>query len=424
MSRYDVVVIGAGMAGLTTACQLAQNNQKVLVVATGIGAVILASGCIDVLGYQPTDSMEPVKNPASKFGDFLAERPDHPYNLVGQANLEAGVQAFLNLVNQNGLDYQGDLNHNWLLPSAVGAVHPTCLAPTSLTKGDLSAKESMLIVGFSELRDFYPTLISQNLNEQDLAKSEPFIIPDMSIPVAAKMNATPIELAHAFEQADFRRQVVNAIKGQSKNFQRIGFPAVLGLQQHRAVVADLEKQLGQPVFEISALPPSIPGRRLYEVLKQALLQAGGRIIIGSKVVDGTIEAGRVTQIRIETASRLKPIQAKNYVLATGGLFGGGLEAHQDGRVTEQVFGLPTTAETNRHKWFHKHFISPQGQPVFNYGVKVNQSLNPVNGSDAPLAENLYAVGAILAGSEWAHGRTGDGVSLATAAAVVKQISEQ
>ncbi|MFN8457489.1 MAG: FAD-binding protein, partial [Anaerolineae bacterium] len=227
-----------------------------------------------------------------------------------------------------------------------------------------------------------------------------------------------------FEKPEFRRDVINAVKGKSKGYQRVGFPAMLGLQQHRAVMADLEQGLGKPVFEISALPPSIPGRRLYEALKQAFLQAGGRIIIGSKVADGAIEAGRVTQIRIETASRLKPIVAKHYVLATGGLYGGGLEAHQDGRITEQVFGLPVAASTNRHQWFHQHFISPQGQPVFNYGLKVNQQLQPINGSESPLAENLYAVGAILAGSEWAHGRTGDGIALATAAAVVKQISEQ
>jgi glycerol-3-phosphate dehydrogenase subunit B len=408
------------MAGLTTACQLAQRQQKVLVVATGIGALLLASGCVDVLGFQPADALEPVKNPADKFKDFLSERPDHPYRIVGKANLEAGVQAFLNLVNQAGLDYQGNLNHNWLLPSAAGAVHPTCLAPASLTKGELSTGESMLVVGFKQMRDFYPTLISQNLSEQDLAKADPCLI-DVTIPPAGKVDVTPIEVAHAFEMAEFRREVVNAVKGKSKGYGRIGFPAMLGLQQHHAVVADLEKQLGKPVFEISALPPSVPGRRLYEALKQALLQAGGRIIIGSKVVDGAIEAGRVAQIRIETASRLKPIQAKNYVLATGGLFGGGLEAHQDGRITEQIFGLPVISETNRHHWFHKQFISPQGQPVFNYGLKVNQNLNPINGSQTPLAENLYAVGAIVAGSEWTHGRTGDGIALATAAAVVKQL---
>jgi glycerol-3-phosphate dehydrogenase subunit B len=415
-------VIGAGLAGLTTACQLVQSNQRVLLVATGIGALVLASGCVDVLGFQPGDSTNPVKNPSSQLNDFLAERPDHPYQIVGQANLEAGVQAFLKLVNQNGLDYQGDLTRNWLLPSGAGAIRPTCLAPASLAKGELSTGESMLIVGFSQMRDFYPTLISQNLNEQDLTKAAACLI-DVTIPRAGKVDVVPTEVAHAFEKADFRRQVVNAVKNKSKGYNRIGFPAMLGLDQHREVVADLEKGLGKPVFEISALPPSIPGRRLFEGLKQAFLQAGGRLIIGGKVADGTIEGGRVSQIRLETANRLKPIQAHNYVLATGGIFGGGLEAHQDGIVTEQIFGLPITEETNRHKWFHKNFLSPHGQPIFNYGVKVNQQLKPVNGSGAPLAENLYAVGAILAGSEWTRGRTGEGAALATAAAAVKQISQ-
>jgi glycerol-3-phosphate dehydrogenase subunit B len=420
--RYDTVVIGAGLAGLTTACQLARSNQRVLLVATGIGALVLASGCVDVLGFQPADSTDPVKNPSSQLNNFLAERPDHPYQIVGPANLEAGVQAFLKLVNQNGLEYRGDLTRNWLLPSGAGAVRPTCLAPASLAKGELSTGESMLIVGFNQMRDFYPTLISQNLNEQDLTKAATCLI-DVTIPRAGKVDVVPTEVAHAFEKKDFRRQVVNAIKNKSKGYSRIGFPAMLGLDQHREVVADLEKGLGKPVFEISALPPSIPGRRLFEGLKQAFLQAGGRLIIGGKVADGTIEAGRVSQIRLETANRLKPIQANNYVLATGGIFGGGIEAHQDGTITEQIFGLPITEEANRHKWFHKNFLSPYGQPVFNYGVKVNQQLKPVTGSGAPLAENLYAVGAILAGSEWTRGRTGEGAALATAAAVVKQISQ-
>lgn len=420
MSRYDVVVIGAGLAGLTTACQLAQNNKKVLVTATGIGALLLASGCIDVLGFQPAGSLEPVKNPAGKLDDFLAERPNHPYGIIGRANLETGITNFLKLVNQQGLDYQGDFSRNWLLPSAAGAVHPTCLAPASLAKGDLSSRDSILIVGFSQMRDFYPTLISQNLNEQDLVKAEPCMI-DVTIPRAGKVDVVPTEVAHAFERAEFRREVIKAVKSQSKGFKRIGFPAMLGVRQHREVVADLEKGLDKPVFEISALPPSIPGRRLYDALKEAFLQAGGKLIINGKIVAGTIEGGRVTQVQLETISRIKPIQAQHYVLATGGLFGGGLEAHQDGSVTEQVFGLPIAAETNRHKWFNQHFVSPEGQPIFNYGVKVNERLNPVNGSAVPLAENLYAVGAILAESEWAHGRTGDGLSVATAAAVVKQI---
>lgn len=424
MTRYDTVVIGAGTAGLTTACHLAQSGQKVLVVAKGIGALLLASGSIDVLGFHPADSLTPVKNPAEKLDDFLADRPDHPYNLVGKETLKTGIDQFLQLVNQAGLDYQGDLNRNWMLPSGMGAVHPTCLAPASMVKGDLSTGESMLIVGFNELRDFFPALIAQNINEQKLGVEAGSISLEINIPIAGAMNATPIELAHAFEQDAFRNQVIKAIAAQAKSYDRVGFPAALGIKQHATAVAHLEKQLNRPVFEISSLPPSVPGRRLYEALKAALLEAGGRLIIGSQIVEGTIENGRITQIRMETASRLKAVIANHYVLATGGIFGGGIFADAEGMVTEPIFNLPVAADTNRHHWFEKKFISPTGQPVFNFGVKANSRLQPLNGDSQPVAENLYVAGAVIAGSEWTRGRTGEGIAVATAAAITAQITSQ
>jgi glycerol-3-phosphate dehydrogenase subunit B len=422
MTRYDTVVIGAGTAGLITACHLAQSGQKVLVVAKGMGALLLASGSIDVLGFHPADSLTPVKNPAEKLDDFLTARPDHPYNLVGKETLKAGLDRFLKLVNQAGLDYQGNITQNWMLPSGLGAVHPTCLAPASMVKGDLTTGKSMLIVGFNELRDFFPALIAQNINEQKLGVEAGSLSLDTHIPISGEMNATPIELARAFEQDSFRNQVVKAIAAQAKAYDRVGFPAALGIQAHATVVAQLEKQLNRPVFEISSLPPSVPGRRLYEALKAALLKAGGRLIIGSQVIDGVIENGRITQIRMETASRLKAVKATNYVLATGGIFGGGILADAEGTVSEPIFNLPVAADTNRHLWFEKKFISPTGQPVFNFGVKANARLQPVNGGRRPVAENLYVAGAVIAGSEWTRGRTGEGIAVATAAAITELLA--
>jgi glycerol-3-phosphate dehydrogenase subunit B len=235
------------------------------------------------------------------------------------------------------------------------------------------------------------------------------------------MNVTPIELAHAFESADFRRGVIKAIKDSAKGYDRIGFPAVLGLKQHPEVMADLQKGLDSPVFEISTLPPSVPGRRLYELLKQVLIKAKGRLIIGSKIIDGAIEDGRVSQIRMETVIRPKTLKADNYVLATGGIFGGGVQTDADGQVWESIFGLPVVAETNRHKWFARDFVSPEGQPVDHFGVRVNSQLNPVDENNNPLAENLFVVGASIAGAEWIRGRTGDGVAVSTAAAAAKTI---
>ncbi|MCZ7542112.1 MAG: hypothetical protein M5R40_00570 [Anaerolineae bacterium] len=52
---------------------------------------------------------------------------------------------------------------------------------------------------------------------------------------------------------------------------RVGFPAVLGLYDAARVQAVLADALGAPVFEITTLPPSVPGMRLYHALRARLL---------------------------------------------------------------------------------------------------------------------------------------------------------
>ena len=423
MNRYNTVVIGAGLSGLVTACHLARSGQKVLLVAQGVGALLLTSGCIDVLGFQPASSKKPVKDPLGSLDDFLADNPNHPYGVVGKNTIQTGLTTFQQIIN-GAVTYTGTAEKNWLLPSPAGAIHPTCLAPTSLANGELSQTGSMLIVGFGELRDFYPGYISQNLNAQQLGIEATPLTIEAPPPVSGRINITPIELAKAFEQAGFRESVIAKIKRHSKKFDRVGFPAVLGLTRHKQVLTDLEKKLGITIFEISTLLPSAPGRRLFEALRTAFLQANGRLIIGSKVVDGAIEAGRVTQIRFETSNRLRTVKADNFVLATGGIFGGGIQTDAGGQVWEPVFGLPINAEPDRHKWFSKRFLDSNGQPVARFGVQVNQHLNPVDQNSRPIAPNLYIAGSLMANADWTRGRTGDGLALATAAAITDQITQE
>jgi glycerol-3-phosphate dehydrogenase subunit B len=425
MSRYETIIIGAGLAGLVAACHLARANRKVLVLATGTGALVLASGGIDVLGYQPAEAMTPVKNPLSQWDDFLAERPGHPYRFVSKAALGESLTAFQELVNDETLSYNGSPERNWLLPTAAGAVHPTCLAPTALAKGELSQGGRLLIVGFRQLRDFYPALISQNLNEQNLGVEVAALTIDTPpIPQSQDMNTNPTELACAFQLPDFRREIINRVKGKVKGYDRIGFPAVLGIGEHAEVMVEMERGLDKPVFEIPTLPPSIPGRRLYDRLRHILAEAGGGLIIGAPVLDGTIEGGRVTQIRFESASRPKVVKAGHYILATGGIYGGGILTEAEGgigKVWEPIFGLPVVVDTNRHNWFAPHFLEPKGQPFADYGVQINERFNPVTGVHGPVADNLYIAGSTIAGSDWTRGRTGEGVAVVTATMIANQI---
>lgn len=423
MSAYDTVVIGAGLAGMTAACRLLLAGQKVLVVAKGLGALLLSSAAIDLLGFHPPESPEPVRDPLARLDDFIAQRPDHPYAALGKARVVAGIEQFLQLARGAGLDYRGTINRNWLLPGTAGAIHPACLAPAGLAGGELSQGGRLLIVGFRELRDFYPSLICQNLNAQELGVSATPCLIETPAPAAGKDNVTPLEMARAFEQADFRRKLVQAIKSQIKDSDRVGFPAVLGLSRHDEVMADLHKQLGRPVFEISTLPPSVPGRRLFEALKHTLLKSGGRLLVGSEVVEGKIEAGRVSQVSFSSVNRLETVQADNYVLATGGIFGSGIQTDATGRVWEPIFNLPVVAETDRHQWFAPRFITPGGQPVGSAGIRVDQRLNPVNAAGAVVAQNLYVAGASIAGSNWVSGRTGNGVAVTTALAIAGQLTE-
>ena len=55
----DVVVIGAGLAGLAAAIKAADAGLSVTLVTKGVGGIQLGTGTVDILGYRP----EPVEAP-------------------------------------------------------------------------------------------------------------------------------------------------------------------------------------------------------------------------------------------------------------------------------------------------------------------------------------------------------------------------
>jgi glycerol-3-phosphate dehydrogenase len=419
----DVIVIGAGLAGLVTAWQSATRGLRTKLITKGWGATHWSSGSIDVLGYPPVGSNKPLNSPQAGIEALAKESPTHPYALLGIENVAQGLKAFQDLCQQAGYPMLGTLERNILLPTAIGSIRPTCLIPETMLAGDLSSSEPMLLVGFDGYLDFHPHFAAANLSQQGIPAEAALLEPDR---LASTLRIDSMKLARLFEQPDFRAEVAEAIKPYLGKTARVGFPAILGLRNPVEVLRDLEARLGCRVFEMPGLPPSVPGIRLHHILVDAIRKAGGRVEYGMQVIDFTskqeTEGGHIEAIWTESAARRTPHSARQYILATGGFLGDGIQATYQGYTKEMVFQLPILNSPSRPDWFSRSFNDPEGQPIFKAGVRVDQSLQPINAENKRIYQNVFAIGGTLAGGDFLREASLEGVALGTGYSVAKGLT--
>ena len=415
---YDTVVIGTGLAGLSAALRLAEEGQRVAVLAKGVGATHLAPATIDVLGY----ASGPVGSPRRALPEFAAANAEHPYRRLSVDLLKESIDWFKARLGDHG--YRGDLDENFLVPTAVGAAKPTTLLPETMAAGDLRGGGRFLFVGLRGLKDFFPAYLADNVARAPLPDGASLTTRSVELapPLGEAHDVSGLGFARRFERAEFREAVLSELGSQLVPGESIGFPAVLGLDGAPEVWRDLEARLGHPVFEVPTLPPSVPGIRLFEAMTSALRRAGARLVVGS-TVDGTKTNGaRVEGVVAHTAGRPLTYPARSFVLATGGFASGGLELDSSGNVRETVFELPVAGLPGpdqprfEHGYFDEH-------PLSRAGVAIDERMRPVNADGGPVYENLYAAGATLGGAvPWREG-SGNGISLASGYAAASAILE-
>ncbi|MFN2467078.1 MAG: glycerol-3-phosphate dehydrogenase subunit GlpB [Gaiellaceae bacterium] len=409
----DVVVVGAGLAGLTAALRLAESGLRVVVVAKGVGATHLGGGTIDVLGYAP----ERVESPAGALPEFTAAHPEHPYAGLPPEALAASVDWLQQRVAP--LRYVGGLAENFLLPTAVGAAKPSAVVPETMAAGDLRGGGAVAIVGLRGLRDFYAAYLADNLGQAASVSARAL---ELELPPDGNAEPGGLGFARRFEQAEFRTALVRELGGRLEAEEWVGFPAVLGLTRAAGAWSELQERLGRPVFEIPTLPPSIPGMRLFQALTTAFRAAGGRLLIGPEISGGETSGGRVEAVVAQAAARTVTHRARWFVLASGGFAAGGLELDSYGEVREPVFGLPVAGVPERGRRFDPGYF--EEQPLSRAGLAVDERQRPVGEEGRPVFDNLYAAGAMLAGAvPWREG-SGNGISLATGYAAASAILER
>jgi glycerol-3-phosphate dehydrogenase subunit B len=339
---------------------------------------------------------------------------EHPYARLGRERILTAMAHFQELTSRGGIPYAGSFHANVLIPTTLGTFRPTCLVPETMEKGNLSRPGQVLLLGFAGFKDFSPKMAADNLN---LLQSEGKIAPSFRAgnPVRLDANGKALNslgLADAFDEAGSRRKLIEQLKRSLKREERLGIPAVLGLRFAHEVWIAMERSLGVEIFEIPTPPPSVPGLRLYQLIRSRLQQKGARILIGVSPIKFFSEFGRIKRIALGDREKGPIYTASAFILATGKFFGGGMDSVR-GRVFEPLLDLPVKFPHQRRDWFRSSLLVPEGQPFNSFGVEVNHDLQPVDVRGKVVYSNLFAAGGILAHGDSMAEKSGGGVAIST-----------
>jgi glycerol-3-phosphate dehydrogenase subunit B len=399
--HFDAVVIGAGTAGLVAGTRLAQSGARVCVLAKGIGSTHLSPATIDVLGYAP----EPVTKKLGKaLEQLISARPDHPYALVGSETVVEAIRWFAQTVADGplpGYTYTGSSARNLLFPSALGALRPSALVPETMAAGDSAQLARVCIVGTPALRDFHPSLCAANLQTAGIGARA------VNLKLRfERADESTLGIARRFDDPGWRARFCAELLPALRAEEHVGLPAMLGLRDPHGVLIDLEQRLGRRVFEIPTLPPSVPGMRLYEILRSALRAAGGRLVLGPEVLACERDGDRLASVSTRAAGRDLRYVAPWFVLASGGFASGAIELDSCWVTRERVLGLPLRGlPGDGEPRFVGDYLAEQ--PMARVGVAVDGELR------AQGTENVLVAGAALPGAVPWREHSGEGVALAS-----------
>ncbi len=436
------------MAGLVAGIIAAENDLETLVLRTGQSATAYSSGAIDIIGYPPeglalkeylSDVEVPFKTPLDGLRAILSLYPFHPYGVIGlRADDEKVMDSVITHVKESiswlkerlagsCAALVGDFDRNISPITVLGTTKPTCLIQKTMWSDTLrSNPENVLIfAGFRGHAEFDALSATRAYLENQLRTGEPphkigHCVLEIA-PFGKPYNISSIEIARHFDHDGSVDEFVSAVKPHVDQLgaTHVAVPPVLGIEQASRNQAAIQKQLGAEVFELVAVPPSVPGFRFQRAMDRAFKDVGGTLLIGHQARSAIIKNDMVESIVAQSPRREVIFTPKTVVLASGKFIGGGLEADENG-IRESVFDLmPVTndlypAEEVRPANHTNMFsLSPDGHAVFGAGLAVDMDFRPIDADGVERARNLFCAGSILAKYNYSLEKSGLGVALST-----------
>ena len=417
--KYDLAIIGAGMTGMAAAVFAAKRGLSTVIVGSLVESWF-TSGLIDLMGVHPVESGTTWQDPWAAIEAVSKDIPDHPYAHISREYIKASIREYYAWLDDAGLPYRFEEGQNSCLITAFGSIKTTHAVPQTMWPGvaAFSSKAPCLIVDFKGLKGFSASLLAERL-KVEWPGLKALSVPSIYSDQVHEIN--PVPLAQDLEIPEYRQKLADLIRPHVKDAEFVGLPAVLGIHQHGQVINELSQLLDKPVFEIPAMPPSIPGMRLKERFLRFLPANGVHCLFQKHVLKATSTSGGQFSLAVGRIEHEHSITADAVLLATGRFLSGGLQSDHK-TVTEPIFNLPVFQPKNRELWHGDRLFEPGGHAINHAGLETDAKMRPLDKSGQPAYENLFAAGIILAHQDWTRMKCGSGLSVATAFNAVEAVS--
>ena len=394
--KFDTIIIGGGLSGLTAGIELSRKGQRCLIVSSGQSALHFFSGSLELCG---TD-----ENP---FKAMESLGPEHPYSMIGLDNVKALSNAVKPLFKEVGIELKGEegLNHWRITP--LGATKRAWLTldeyATVPSDGQMPWKK-VAVLNVDGFLDFHTSYIAAGLE----AKGVQTVVKAISMPELEKLRQNPTEMRSTNISKTLSGDRINTLAARinehAKDVDAVLMPAVVGLTGYSDVVR-LKEKVDRPLHFIATLPPSVPGIRLQMMLKKHFQKVGGTYMLGDSVTGGGFEDGKLKYITTQNHADVR-FEADNFIIATGSFFSKGLVSDING-VKEPIFGLDVKTSEVRADWYKRNLF--ESQLYMSFGVASDSGFRASR--EGKSIENLYVAGSVLAGCNSLKEGSGAGVAI-------------
>ena len=403
--KFDTLIIGGGLAGLTCGIRLQKSGVKCAIVSTGQSALHFSSGSFDLLN-ELADGTK-VDSPLAAVGKVGA---NHPYAKLGDSFAHYAREAKQQFLDC-GIEVNGDAGHNHLRITPMGTLKPTWLTfsdfePLSLAN-DMAGKK-VLAVNIAGFLDFNTKFVADGFEKYGAECR----ISSINLPELERLRISPTEMrstniARVLENEKTLETLIRALAAKISGFDIVALPAVFGLSS-AAPVRKLKESLDIPAWLVPTMPPSVPGIRAQQQLRRSFEELGGVYMLGDTVVKAGFKGNRVEAVYSVNHGDISFV-AENFILASGSYFSNGLVARPDS-IVEPVFGSDVDFTLGRDTWYDQSFFNKQNYMTF--GVATDDKLRIRIKGD--VQQNLFAIGSVLGGSDTIHEGCSAGISMLTA----------